>query len=182
MIYPSSFEVKTGFDQVRELVKEHCLIHSAAVRKWMKSVLLLIFIFLKKSLNKPLSLRRFAFLRKISRPTIIRDLTPGLKKARVEGTYLETEEVFDLKRSLETIKAILRFFKNTPAEKYPKLKKLAGEVKYFSYIDDRIDAILSKHGKIKDNASPDLRHMRDAIAQKQASAGKRSAKSFKKSH
>jgi DNA mismatch repair protein MutS2 len=102
-----------------------------------------------------------------------RDLTPGLKKAKVEGTYLEATEVYDLKRSLETIKAILRFFKNTPSDKYQRLKRLAGEVKYFSYVDDRIDAILSKQGKIKDNASPDLRHIREDIAQKQASAGKR---------
>ncbi len=109
-----------------------------------------------------------------------RDLTPGLRKARVEGTYLETEEVFDLKRSLETIKAILRFFKNTAPEKYPQLKKVVGGVRYFTYVDDRIDAILSKQGKIKDNASPELRHIREDIIQKQASAGKRLQSILKK--
>jgi DNA mismatch repair protein MutS2 len=101
------------------------------------------------------------------------DLTPGLKKARVEGTYLETEEVYDLKRSLDTIKAILRFFKNTVPEKYPRLKSLAGGVKYYSYVEDRIEAILSKQGKIRDNASPGLRHIRGEITQKQAGAARK---------
>jgi len=108
------------------------------------------------------------------------DLTAALKKARVEGTYFETEEVYDLKRSLETIKAILKFFKNTAPEKYVRLKKLVGVVKYYSYVDERIDVILSKQGKIKDNASADLRHIREDIAQRQASAGRKLQSLLKK--
>ena len=44
-----------------------------------------------------------------------------LNKIRIEGTFPEVQEVFDLKRSLETVKSILNFFKNKDAGKYPVL-------------------------------------------------------------
>ncbi|MCX6555994.1 MAG: hypothetical protein NTW95_00945, partial [Candidatus Aminicenantes bacterium] len=41
-----------------------------------------------------------------------------------------------------------------------QLKKLAGIIPYYAYIDERIASILSKFGKIKDNASPELQKIR----------------------
>lgn len=172
MIYPSNFESKTGFDQIRELVREHCLF--ARGRQKVDEIRFMSgFDELKEVLGQTAEFREICLFEDSFPVDHYHDLTPGLKKARIEGTYFETEEVFDLKRSLETIKAILRFFKQTPPEKYARLKKMAGNVKYYSYVDDRIDAILSKQGKIKDNASPDLRHIRQEIAQKQSSAGRK---------
>jgi DNA mismatch repair protein MutS2 len=179
LIVPASFETKTGFDQVRELVKEQCLF--APGRQKVEDMgFMTDFILLKEVLEQTAEFKEICLFEENFPADNYRDLSPGLKKARVEGTYLETEEVYDLKRSLETIKAILRFFKNTAVEKYPHLKRIAGEIKYFSFVDDRIDSILSKQGKIKDNASPDLRHIREDIAQKQASAGKRLQSLLKK--
>jgi DNA mismatch repair protein MutS2 len=179
LIVPASFETKTGFDQVRELVKEQCLF--APGRQKVEDMgFMTDFILLKEVLEQTAEFKEICLFEENFPADNYRDLSPGLKKARVEGTYLETEEVYDLKRSLETIKAILRFFKNTAVEKYPHLKRMAGEIKYFSFVDDRIDSILSKQGKIKDNASPDLRHIREDIAQKQASAGKRLQSLLKK--
>jgi DNA mismatch repair protein MutS2 len=179
LIYPQKFETKTGFDQVRELVKEQCLF--APGRQKVDDIRFMTdFNTLKEVLEQAAEFKEICLFEENFPTDNYRDLTPGLKKARVEGTYLETEEVFDLKRSLETIKAILRFFKSTAAEKYIRLKKLVGEVKYFSYVDERIDAILSKQGKIKDSASPELRHIRGDITQKQASAGKKLQSLLKK--
>ncbi|MBN1143734.1 MAG: Smr/MutS family protein [Bacteroidales bacterium] len=172
MIYPQSFESKTGFDLVRNLVKEHCLF-APGRQKVDEMHLLSDFSSLKEILEQTAEFKEICLFEENFPADNYHDLTPGLKKAKVVGAYLETEEVYDLKRSLETVKAILRFFKNTAAEKYRCLKRMVGEVKYFSYVDDRIDAILSKHGKIKDNASADLRRIREDITQKQASAGKK---------
>lgn len=180
MIYPPTFESKTGFDQVRALVKEHCLFMPGR-QKVDEMKFLTNFDALKELLEQTAEFKEICLLEEGFPTDNYRDLTPGLKKARVEGTYLDTCEVFDLKRSLDTIKGILRFFKNTAHEKYPRLKKLVGEIKFFSYVEDRIDAILSKQGKIKDNASPDLRHIRDEITQKLASAGKKLQSLLKRS-
>lgn len=109
------------------------------------------------------------------------DLTPALKKVKVVGTYFLPEELFDLKRSLETIKAILKFFKVRPArpaggkedEKYPYLQKLADNVKLYPFVFERIDSIITKQGKIKDNASPELNLIRKDIRDKESSVSKR---------
>jgi DNA mismatch repair protein MutS2 len=179
LIYPSNFEIKTGFDQIRELVKEHCLFIPGKQKvddiRFMSD-----FNTLKEVLGQTAEFKEICMFGDNFPADNFFDLTPPLKKARIEGTYLETEEVYDLKRSLETIKAILRFFKNTAPEKYPLLKNLAGSVKYYSYVDERIDAILSKQGRIRDNASPELRRIRGELAQKQASAGKRLQSLLKK--
>jgi DNA mismatch repair protein MutS2 len=179
LIYPSNFEIKTGFDQIRELVKDQCLFPPG--RQKVDEILFITnFEVLKEVLGQTAEFRHICVFEDNFPTDNFHDLTPGLKKARIEGTYLETEEVWDLKRSLETIKGILRFFKNTPHEKYPLLKKLSGNVKYYSYVDERIDAILSKQGRIRDNASAELRRIRGEIVQKQASAGKRIQSLLKK--
>ncbi len=179
MIYPNSFEYKIGFDQIRELIKEQCLF-APGRQKADEMKFITRFDVLKQELEETAEFREISLMEEGFPTDHYKDMTAGLKKARVAGTYLETEEVFDLKRSLDTIKSIIRFFKNTPQEKYPRLKKRAGNVLFFSYVEDRIDAILTKQGKIKDNASPELRRIRDDITQKQASAGKRLQSLLKK--
>ena len=102
------------------------------------------------------------------------DLTLALNKIRVEGTYFLPEELFDLKRSLETIRAILKFFKVRKEEdKYPSLQKLAENVKLYPFVFERIDSIINKQGKIRDNASPELNAIRKDISSKESSVSKR---------
>ena len=60
------------------------------------------------------------------------------------------EVITNLKRSLETIIAIVRFIKQQKDENYPTLKKLLEQVQVFPYVKDRIDRILDQHGKIRD--------------------------------
>jgi DNA mismatch repair protein MutS2 len=100
------------------------------------------------------------------------DATPFLKKARIEGAYLDVIEIFDLKRSLDSIRGILNFFKGKDNDQYPRLKELMKEVKVFPVISERIDAILTKNGEIKDNASPELASIRREISEKAASVAK----------
>jgi DNA mismatch repair protein MutS2 len=46
---------------------------------------------------------------------------------------------------------------------------LAKNVTYYPYVVERIDTILDKFGRIKDNASPQLAQIRSAITSKQSS-------------
>lgn len=100
------------------------------------------------------------------------DATPWLRKARVIGAFLDVHEVFDLKRSLDSIRAILSFFKGKDNEQYPHLRLLMKEVKVFPVISERIDTILTKTGDIKDNASPELASIRREIKEKAGSVAK----------
>ncbi len=109
------------------------------------------------------------------------DVREHLNKIKVQGTFLTHTELFDLKRSLETIKAVVRFFKKQEEEeKYPELRKLIQEVKLYPFVYDKIDKIVNKHGNIKDNASPRLAEIRRELSSKQAAISRISNKIMSK--
>jgi DNA mismatch repair protein MutS2 len=91
----------------------------------------------------------------------------------MEGRFLETTELFDLKRSLESVRAIVFFFNKQEEEIFPKLKKKTAGVQVFPYIYDRIDNILNKFGKIRDNATSELAQIRKNILTRQSNMSKR---------
>ena len=92
------------------------------------------------------------------------DVRYSLKRIRPEGTWLDEKELFDLKRSLQTINDIIRFFRPSLEEgeeiKYPALTALAGDIQVFPQLIGKIDAILDKFGRVKDNASSSLAQKR----------------------
>ena len=90
------------------------------------------------------------------------DVRYSLKRIRPEGTWLDERELFDLKRSLQTINDIVRFFKPMDDEeiKYPALTELAGDIFVFPQLIGKIDSILDKFGKVKDSASSTLSQIR----------------------
>lgn len=172
MIYPENFEHKIDFIKVRELLKEHCL--SDLGKSMIDSMVFM-------SQFEPVQARLIEtheFLTLLERgddfPTEhYFDVRPAIAKIRVQGTYLEVKELFDLRRSLQTVKAILRFFsKEETSQQFPHLKAIAGKVTVHSYVVDGIDRILTSQGKIKDNASPALAQIRRDLAEKQASVSK----------
>ena len=171
-IYPDNFEVKIGFDKVRALLKESCLSNLGQDR-----VDEIEFMTKPGKLGFELSLTdEFAKLLQDTDSFPINyffDMRPALSKIRTEGRFLDVDELFNLKRSLETIIAIVRFIKQQKEESYPNLKKLLEQVQVFPYVKDRIDQILNQHGKIKDSASPELARIRRELFSKQGNVSKR---------
>ena len=89
-----------------------------------------------------------------------------VKRIRVEGTFLEAEELLKLRNALGVVRDLALFFKREEAEKYPRLRTLAQPVTLSPVMVDKIDAIVTKHGKVKDNASPELQNIRREISEK----------------
>lgn len=201
MIYPQNFEQKIGFTEIRHLLNQHCL--------------------------SPLGLQRVSEMRFSADVRLLRerqkhtqeflsimeeednfpdqnffDIRNSIKRIRIEGTFLDEQELFDLKRSLETIVGITNILnkgkgdqileqiemQTVPDEtvdqqtveedfkdedfKYPALHRLSKDVKTFPQLAKRIDAILDKFGKIKDNASPELLRIRREIAATEGSVSR----------
>ena len=161
MIYPSNFEQKTGFDKVRLLVLDKCLSPLGKERvadmsfstdfAFISNELDLVDEFVKIQQGETDFPANYFF-----------DVRYSLKRIRPEGTWMDEKELFDLKRSLQTIHDIIRFFQ--PDEdgeiKYPALTALAGDILVFPQLVGRIDTILDKFGKVKDSASPELQTIR----------------------
>jgi len=172
VIYPNNFESKIGFDRIRELTRNYCLFEPG--RKLIDELGMLTD---ETKLN--LRLDQTEEFRKILTTGIdfpidhFIDISRLLSKARIEGTFLEEFEVFDLRRALDSVKAILNFLKNDDKNLYPALKIMAAEVKLFPMVTERINNLLNKNGKIKDNASHELQSIRQELLSKQSSISKR---------
>lgn len=164
MIYPQNFEQKTGFDKIRHLIADKCLSPLGEER-----VAEMEFSANYKSVTERLQ-QTEEFLKIINGEdefpaNYFFDVRHSLKRIRPEGTWLDEKELFDLKRSLQTINDIVSFFRPTNDEeiKYPALTELAGDILVFPQLIGKIDSILDKFGKVKDNASPTLAQIRKDI-------------------
>lgn len=171
MIYPQNFEQKIGFDSIRHLLKGKCLSTLGEER-----VDEMAFSEKYEEINELLE-QVIEFIRIIQEEEefpdqYFFDVRPSLKRIRVEGMYLDEQELFDLRRSLETIRDIVRFLTRTLEDEeveegtspYPALRRLAGDIIVFPQLITRINNILDKFGKIKDNASNELLRIRRELA------------------
>ncbi len=173
MIYPADFESKTGFDRIRDLIKDFCL--STLGRQKADNIEFLISPeIIKQKLNETAELKEICLNEQAFPVSYYYDVTPYLKRVKVEGTFLEQDELFELKRSLETIKSVTGFFNdNSDKNKYAALRSLAAEIKLPRFITGEIESILTKEGKIRDDASGALSGIRKEIKQKQVAVGRK---------
>lgn len=162
MIYPDNFEEKLGFDKIRQMLRDNTLCSLGSVRVDAMS-----FMTNRKSLDREMSLTRemMQVLQNALHPMptdCFYDLTEPLKRIRVIGTFLETEELFHLRRSLSTIEALVRYFRPQEGEPvlYPLLTDQAQYIVTFPDIIRKIDQTLTPTGEIRDNASPELASIR----------------------
>jgi len=171
-VFPTNFENKIGFDRVRELLHNKCL--STMGSEWIDAIQ---FQDSYETISNQLGeVNEFCrIIRETENfPTQhFYDLRGSLQKINLEGRFLEETELFDLKRSLESVRAIVQFFKKQKEEAFPLLKKKTASVQVFPYIYDRIDSIINKFGKIRNNASPELAQIRKDILSRQTNMSRR---------
>ena len=162
MIYPSNFENKIQFSEIRSLLKGYCLCQLGKDKvdeMAFSGDVERVGTMLRQT-------REFRRLQEESDDFPLQyffDMRVSIKRIRLEGTHLEENEIFDLRRSLETIAGIVRFLNRGTDEgeyDYPTLHKLTEGVLTFPEILRRIDQILDKYGKVKDTASPALSDIR----------------------
>lgn len=166
MIYPSNFEQKIGFDQIRHILRERCLstLGKDRVEEMQFSH---TFGEVCRKLDEVEEFVRIIQEEDAFPNQYFFDVRPALHRASIVGMYMDEGELFDLRRSLDTINQIVRFFYRDEEEessKYPNLEALATEVQSFPTLTRRIDGIINKFGKIKDNASPALANIRRELA------------------
>ena len=180
MTYPQNFETKIGFDNIRKLLKEKCLstlgksmVDGMAVSsehdtigEWMEQTREFRRI---QEENDDFPLQYFF------------DVRDAIRRIRLENTHLEEDEIFDLRRSLQTINDIVRYLRRgtepgdddtMAAPLYPALFRLTADVTTYPQLVQAIDQILDKFGHIKDNASAELLTIRKELARAESSVSK----------
>ena len=195
MIYPQNFEQKIGFTEIKALLNERCQsslgreqvgeIHfsddAGEISEWLSQIRDLRKL---KEEREDLPLQYFY------------DMRDSIARMRLEGTHMEEEELFNLKKSLDTIDALIKIIRgplspqggtldsnesespsneNTIQKKAPlggwgaALYRMADGVATFPEIVRLIDRTLDKFGKVKDSASPTLQRIRRELAQTEGS-------------
>ena len=178
MIYPKNSERKIGYDEVRTWLKGYCLstlgksmveaidfsADSQQIATWMEE-------------NR--EMRRIIEEEGDFELSGFYDVRDSLKRVRLEGTWMEEGELFDLRRSLATIDSLVRFlYRGEPLEdkaeseedlelkkwSYPALHNLADGIATFPVIIQQIDQIIDKYGHMRDSASPELHAIRQELA------------------
>ena len=174
MIYPSNFENKIQFSEIRSLLKGYCLSQLGKDK-----VDVMAFGNDAELINT--ALRQTREFRRMQEETddfplqYFFDMRASIKRIRIEGTHLEENEIFDLRRSLETIAGIVKFLNRSDDDgnyDYPTLHALTENVLTFPDLIRRIDQILDKYGKIKDTASPRLAEIRSQLRKAEGSVSR----------
>ena len=185
MIYPDNFERKIGFSEVRTLLKGRCM--SSLGTEWVDHHVTFSTDFdtVRESLAQAQEFARFMATEEDVYEENFYDVRQPLMRIRPERTYLEELDLFDLKRSLQTVVSLVRFLRAardeddgealdaetaeaSPSETgttplYPALTRMTDGVGCFPQLIARIDRVLNKYGKIKDTATPELLNIRHTI-------------------
>jgi len=168
VIYPAHFEDKIGFSRIRELVMANCLFEPG--REIVGNLTMLHDLeSVEEEIGRVNEFRLLQLSDKDFPVHQFHDSRTALKKAAIEGTFMEVDEVHGLSKSLESVRLIVRFFETSDPQDYPRLKELAKTVSLYPFISDRISKVLNKNGQIRDNASRELVDIRREITSKQSS-------------
>ena len=173
MIYPSNYESKIGFDEIRRMLKGHC--QSSLGQEKVDEI-----VFSDDAATVNEQMRQVHEMRRLMQATekpemnYFFDVRESVARIRLENTHLEENELWDLRRSLETIGIIVTFLNHAedaereglePRYRYPALHRMAEDVLTFPAMIRRIDSILDKFGRIKDSASMVLAGIRHDMEQ-----------------
>ncbi|MBR6691627.1 MAG: Smr/MutS family protein [Bacteroidaceae bacterium] len=171
MIYPQNFETRIEFDAVRRMLKDVCLCQLG--RERVDDMQFLIdYDTIDTRLNEVVEFVRIMQVEDGFPSDFYFDVREPLQRIRIEGMYMTAEELFSLRRSLDTIGRILSLLRKQGGDVaegddnplYPSLRALAGDVEAFPRIIRDIDSIIDKFGTVKDSASPTLTRIRSELS------------------
>lgn len=175
----NNIEQKIGFDEVRTLLKGHCISRLGTERvddmtfltdATQIRFLLQIVDEVRQIIDTELQLPGEDFF----------DMRVALHRIKVQGIYLEENEIFELKRSLDTLHSWIAVIRreqtedpsSTEVSPYPALHKLAKDVSTFHDITLQIEKTLDKYGHVRDTASPELARIRHELIRTEGSVSR----------
>ena len=179
MTYPDNIEKKLGIDEVRSLLYAQCMSTLGKSR-----VDEMGFINDANKINQLLGqtheLRQIIDNGDEFPLENFFDLREPLKRLRLEGTYMEEDNLFQLMRSMNTVCKLVDILTQTvhqpdddderePERRYKHLSDLADGIPTFPQLVNRISQIVDKYGKIRDTASQELARIRSELKRMEGS-------------
>jgi DNA mismatch repair protein MutS2 len=166
MIFPETFEVKIGFDQIRAKLKNYCL--STAGQAWVDNMRFSTdFEFVKILLHQNLEFRLILEKGESFPSQHFFDPIALIKKITLEGNWLEAGEFLNLAYGIETIIACKNFLSKN-AEVYPQLHLLSQPIGITSLLSQQVHAKIDDKAQVKDAASVELGRVRKKLRDEQS--------------
>lgn len=189
MIYPTDFEHKIDFQVIRERLMELCTF-SMGREKVSEVCFLTDYSAISALLGETQEMLSILTDATFSLPQPeMHDMREALARIRIEGLYLNEEELFRLRKALDSVMQYVEFFASLPEERFPRLSGWVPEVPHaefdegmgraeelpevpYRHLLSQIDRLMDKYGKIKDNASPELARIRRELQQAEGSVAR----------
>ncbi|MFN4005901.1 MAG: endonuclease MutS2 [Chitinophagaceae bacterium] len=158
-VYPASAAVQLEFDKVALLLQEHCKTEygiNKAKELRIHTAKQFIEIALQQTHEyKLLLLQGMPFPNDFS-TNIGRDI----KLLGIPGSVLKGDQWLLIRKLLENIERIFRWFDTERREAFPALTQVIANSYYEKYIIETINDIIDEHGNVKDTASSELQKIR----------------------
>lgn len=172
MLYPENFEDKLHFGRIRDILKSLCLSASgiSLVDKMQFST---DFTEVQNRLLLTDEMLRIITSADEFPAGEFPEMSAPLQRIRIEGMYLEEEELLALATLLKLARDTVRIFEKADETQFPLLKRKASEAPVFPVLLERIEYVFDRHGHIRDNASPELASIRRSIQSTQSTVARR---------
>lgn len=167
-LYPENLKEKIGFHKIQDLVADRC------ISEMGKDFVVKLQPLTELTRIEKLGYQTAEFKAILDSGELFPasnyiDVRAQLKKAKVEGSFLDQEEFYELKISLATIVKCLKFLSVRGAE-YPLLAEASGMVALDPALLFSIEAIIDDRGQVRDNASRELQSLRKELVDNQSKA------------
>jgi len=162
MLYPRNLEQKVNFLKVKELLKTECtsLLGQQYVDRLVFSS---DYNLVTRLLDQTEEFRQILISGELFPSSNFTNLNPYLEKAKLENAFLDVEDFYEIKLSLETLRSCVSFFQKR-GEDYPVLSQLLGLLMDLDMsLLKAIELIIDEKGKMRSNASKDLQLIRSQI-------------------
>lgn len=174
MLHPSNIEQKLGFDKLKSLVAERCI--GDGGRKFALSMRPIFDkVVLQRLLDQVGQMMRLSQTGNSFPLNFLPDISQELQRVAIVGNWLGEEDVFKIKHIVQTVASCLRFFDIQEKEIYPALNDLAASVFLDKSLLKSIELIIDDKGKIRDNASSQLKAIRYELTYEHGTIRKLSA-------
>ncbi|MBO4613273.1 MAG: Smr/MutS family protein [Bacteroidaceae bacterium] len=166
----AAIEKKIGFDEIRTLLKGHCIsklgterVEALSFQTDAEQIQFQLNVVdeIRQILDTELQLPGEDFF----------DLRLPVRRLRVEGVYMEENDLWELKRALDTLHSWIEVIRAEDSP-YKALDKLSEGVFTFNGVTRQIENILDKYGHVKDTASPELMRIRRELHRTEGSVSR----------
>lgn len=162
MLYPSNLEQKINFIKIKELLKGECT-SPLGMQYVDRLVFSSDYTLVTKLLDQTEEFRQILVSGEHFPSSNFTNLNPYLEKAKLENSFLDVEDFYEIKLSLDTLRSCISFFQKR-GEEYPVLSQLLGLLMDLDMsLLKAIELIIDEKGKMRSNASKDLQLIRSQI-------------------